>query len=73
MANGKSFDDFYEQAVQNYSGAAATTKSAEAAGIDFCSIWPVVRQGLEFLKGRVPLWARIVIDALIAFGDSQCQ
>lgn len=51
---------------------------AAAAGVKaggnatFCQLWPVVKEGLKLLKNIVPVWAKWLIDAVIALGDKIC-
>ena len=72
MSNGKSFDDFYQEVVQQ-SGARGAEKAALAADFDFCKVWPVAKSALQYLATIVPFWAKLVIEAAIRYGDSQCQ
>jgi hypothetical protein len=72
MSTGKSFDDFYQEAVQQF-GTGGAEAPALAPSFDFCSIWPIAKQALQYLSTLVPFWAKLVIQALIKFGDQKCQ
>lgn len=72
MSNGKSFDDFYQEAVKQF-GAGGAVTPALAPNFDFCSIWPIAKTALQYLSTVVPFWAKLVIEAAIKYGDNQCQ
>ena len=72
MADGNTFDDFYQQAVREM-GTGAAAAPQVAPEFDFCSVWGVAKAALQYLETVVPFWAKLVIEAAIKDGDHQCH
>lgn len=58
----------------NVDDESVDAKALAAAGSRFCELWPSVKEGLELLKTIIkkPV-LRFAINALIKFGDKQCD
>lgn len=49
--------------------ARALDTRSEAAGIDFCTIWPDAKQILNVIANFVPVIGKAVVSVLVAIGD----
>ena len=77
--NQQDLDAFVNEAVAHIKKQGPTKQSFKAmnitagpAGVDFCTLWPGIREGLTVLKEFLPVWARWMVAALIAIGDGVC-
>src|ERR1051326_1173801 len=74
------FIDSTAAEAKKASGSVRVTNThlAAAAGVavgsetTFCKLWPIVKEGLQLLKNIVPIFAKWIIDAVIAIGDKIC-
>lgn len=50
----------------------ALAAAKAGAAVTFCTLWPGIKEGLDVLKGVLPVWARWMVSVLEAIGDKAC-
>lgn len=73
-------DEFVDQAAGHIRSTKLKTIATEGfapkdmvgLSVEFCTLWPGIKVGLNTLEGFLPVWSKWLVSILIAIGDKAC-